>query len=146
MDAVGGGEEVSNRQRSEQGVILVPFFLLLYCYGNMMGVFENTDMIESVSPALCCGWFWSLDWCSGPNSKLGPKCPCPAPVPCPALTLPFCCSFIGSRNTTCLLVLTLRPGPSVVVGGVGVMMEDCAAVGCPKPYTSRCQNPLFVRP
>ncbi|KAF3855537.1 hypothetical protein F7725_016260 [Dissostichus mawsoni] len=66
------------------------------------------------------GWF--LVCCSPPDSNPGPRCP-----PVAALSLPFCCSLIGSRNTTCLLlVLTLRPGPSVVVGGVWVRMEDCA--------------------
>lgn len=93
---------------SERGVGVVR------CYGIMMGVSEKTDIMESVSPALCRGC------CSAPSSNPGPRCPGPA------LSLPFCCSLIGSRNTTCLLVLTLRPGPSVLAGGVGVRMEDWA--------------------
>ncbi len=43
-----------------------------------------------------------------------------------ARSFPFCASLMGSRKTTCLLLLTLRPGLSVVAGGVGVRIDDWA--------------------
>ncbi len=43
-----------------------------------------------------------------------------------ARSFPFCASLMGSRKTTCLLLLTLRPGLSVVAGCVGVRIDDWA--------------------